>query len=249
MQTESNHVPIWYLEFSSGSSACLANKLLIMRFQAPLYLCFCLLILFENWIYLSTSIIAFYVHSYIFFLSPSHCFALPWRISFCLLLVASIRYKSWFPISLINLVYICTYIPKDSDRYQSHHLSNPARQKSVILTCKVDLCPRSVYYKSTTEECVTALSIRYPHCKEQNAFQNRARQQHELAMENLRRKRLVKIDRMYCLLETRLYLSNWLIYCYQWHKYACMHADPRLKSRAQRTDGQICTVCRLQRRG
>ena len=39
-------------------------------------------------------------------------------------------------------------------------------------------------------------------------LENRARQQHELAMENLRRERLVKIDRMYCLLETRLYLSN-----------------------------------------
>lgn len=44
-------------------------------------------------------------------------------------------------------------------------------------------------------------------------LENRARQQHELAMENLRRERLVKIDRMYCLLETGLYLSNWLIYC------------------------------------
>lgn len=39
-------------------------------------------------------------------------------------------------------------------------------------------------------------------------LENRARQQHELAMENLCRERLVKIDRMYCLLETRLYLSN-----------------------------------------
>lgn len=38
--------------------------------------------------------------------------------------------------------------------------------------------------------------------------ENRARHQHELAMENLRRERLVKIDRVYCLLETRLLLSN-----------------------------------------
>lgn len=37
-------------------------------------------------------------------------------------------------------------------------------------------------------------------------LENHARRQHEMAMEDLRRERLVKIDRMYCLLETRLYL-------------------------------------------
>lgn len=37
-------------------------------------------------------------------------------------------------------------------------------------------------------------------------LENHARRQHEIAMEDLRRERPVKIDRMYCLLETSLYL-------------------------------------------
>lgn len=39
-------------------------------------------------------------------------------------------------------------------------------------------------------------------------LENHARRQHEMAMKELRRERLVKIDRMYCLLETRQYHSN-----------------------------------------
>ncbi len=39
-------------------------------------------------------------------------------------------------------------------------------------------------------------------------LENHARRQHEMAMEELRRERLVKIDRMYCLLETRQNHSN-----------------------------------------
>lgn len=39
-------------------------------------------------------------------------------------------------------------------------------------------------------------------------LENVAHTQHEFAMENLRRERLVKIDRMYCLLETRHHLSK-----------------------------------------
>lgn len=39
-------------------------------------------------------------------------------------------------------------------------------------------------------------------------LENHSRRQHEMAMENLRRERLAKIDRMYCLLETRHSLSN-----------------------------------------
>lgn len=40
------------------------------------------------------------------------------------------------------------------------------------------------------------------------SLENHARRQHELAMETLRRERLEKIDRMYCLLEKRHYLTN-----------------------------------------